>query len=151
MRGRELLSSLKERDRVIPKERRRAGQQGAVLGERTVQQARNLALTLGQQFEDIKFPIRDRGSSFTASFDADFPATGTRILVSAVHAPPVNAICERLAGTLRREIPGRTLIPGEAHLRAVPTEYQTHYNTARPHQGTAQHVPGSGRHIPAPP
>jgi hypothetical protein len=39
-------------------------------GEWTVQQARNL----GQWFEDIKFLIRDRGSNFTASFDAVFQA-----------------------------------------------------------------------------
>jgi hypothetical protein len=36
---------------------------------------------------------------------------------------------------LRREVPGRVLILGEAHLRAVLTEYQLHYNTARPHRG----------------
>jgi putative transposase len=48
-------------------------------GEWTVQQARNLALTLGERFEDIKFVIRDRGSNFTASFDAVFqpPAPGS--------------------------------------------------------------------------
>ena len=45
-------------------------------GEWTVQQARNLALTLDQRFEDIRFVIRDRGSNFTASFDAVFQATG---------------------------------------------------------------------------
>jgi putative transposase len=33
------------------------------------------------------------------------------------------------------------LILGEAHLRAVLTEYRVHYNTARPHQGIAQRVP----------
>jgi hypothetical protein len=33
------------------------------------------------------------------------------------------------------------LILGERHLRAVLTEYQMHYNTARPHQGIAQRVP----------
>ncbi len=60
----------------------------------------------------------------------------------------MNAICERLAGTLRREVPGRTLILGEAHLHAVLMEYQTHYNTARPHQGIAQHVPGADRDAP---
>ena len=38
--------------------------------EWTVQQARNLALTPGQRFEDIRFLIRDRGSNFTASLDA---------------------------------------------------------------------------------
>jgi transposase InsO family protein len=63
----------------------------------------------------------------------------------------MNAICERLVGTLRREVLDRTLILGKAHLRAVLTEYQTHYNTARPHQGIAQEIPDSGRHIPAPP
>jgi putative transposase len=53
----------------------------------------------------------------------------------------MNAICERLVGTLRRELLDRVLILGERHLHAVLTRYQTHYNTARPHQGIAQHVP----------
>jgi putative transposase len=52
----------------------------------------------------------------------------------------MNATCERLIGTLRRELVDRTLILGEAHLRAVLTEYQAHYNTGRPHQGIAQHA-----------
>jgi hypothetical protein len=34
-------------------------------GQWTTQQARNLSLTLGERFEDIKFLIRDRGSNFT--------------------------------------------------------------------------------------
>ena len=57
----------------------------------------------------------------------------------------MNAICERLVGTLRRELLDRVLILGEGHLRAVLTDYQVHYNTARPHQGIAQRVP-DGRH-----
>ncbi|MGD0377880.1 MAG: integrase core domain-containing protein [Streptosporangiaceae bacterium] len=52
-----------------------------------------------------------------------------------------NATCERLVGTLRRELLDRVLIFSEQHLRAVLTDYQTHYNTARPHQGIAQRVP----------
>jgi transposase InsO family protein len=60
----------------------------------------------------------------------------------------MNAICERLVGTLRREVLDRTLILGEAHLRAVLTEYQHHYNTARPHQGIAQRVPADERNAP---
>ncbi len=90
-----------------------------------MQRARNLALSLGERFADIKFVIRDRGSNFTASSGAVVPAAGTRILRTAVHAPRMNAICERLAGTLRRELPGRILIPGERHLRGVLAEYQT--------------------------
>ncbi len=57
----------------------------------------------------------------------------------------MNAICERLVGTLRRELLDRLLILGEQHLHAVLTGYQAHYNTARPHQGIAQHVPNDER------
>jgi len=57
----------------------------------------------------------------------------------------MNATCERLLGTLRRELLDRMLMLSEAHLRAVLIEYQVHYNTARPHQGMAQRVPDCDR------
>jgi putative transposase len=117
-------------------------------GDWTVQQARNLALTLDERFGVIKFLIRDRGSNFTASFDAVFQATGATILRTAVQAPRMNAICERLVGTLRRELLDRVLILGETHLRAVLTDYQAHYNMARPHQGIDQRVPNAEHHPP---
>src|SRR5271157_2201317 len=110
-------------------------------GEWTVQQARNLALILGERFAGIKFLIRDRGSNFTRAFDAVFQATGARILRTAVQAPRMNAICERLAGTLRRELLHRMLILGERHLRAVLAEYQAQL----------QHGPAAPGHRPARP
>jgi putative transposase len=61
----------------------------------------------------------------------------------------MNATCERLLGTLRRELLDRILILGEVHLRAVLIEYQVHYNTGRPHQGIAQRVPGWERDVPS--
>ena len=98
-------------------------------------------MSFGERFEGIKFLLRDRGSNFTQSFDAVFQANGTRILRTAVQAPRMNATCERLAGTLRREIFDRVLILGQAHVHTVLAEYQVHYHTARPHQGIAQRVP----------
>jgi putative transposase len=60
----------------------------------------------------------------------------------------MNAICERLVGTLRRVLLDRVLILGERHLHAVLTEYQAHYNMARPHQGVGQSVPSDERDTP---
>jgi putative transposase len=80
------------------------GVTASLAGEWTVQQTRNLAFNFGERLGDVKFLTRGRRSNFTASF-AVFQAAGTRILRSAVQAPRMNAICERLAGTLRREPP----------------------------------------------
>jgi putative transposase len=52
-----------------------------------------------------------------------------------------NAICERIIGTLRRELLDRLLIVNEHHLRQVLTEYLQHYNTARPHRSLGQLAP----------
>ena len=117
-------------------------------GEWAERQARNLAISLDDRAGDFTFLIRDRGSNFTVSFDAVFAGSGIRILRTAAQAPRMNAVCERLAGTLRREVLDRTLILGEAHLRAVLAEYQAHYNAARPHQGLAQRVPDDDRDAP---
>jgi hypothetical protein len=47
-------------------------------GEWTAQQARNLIMDLGEQAHQVKFMIRDRGSNFTAAFDAVLAGTGIR-------------------------------------------------------------------------
>jgi hypothetical protein len=65
-------------------------------------------------------------------------------------APRANAVCQRLIGTLRREVLDRILILNEAHLRTVLNEFASHYNGARPHQGIAQRVPdGDPDHLVA--
>jgi transposase InsO family protein len=60
----------------------------------------------------------------------------------------MNATCERLIGTLRRELLDRVLIVSEGRLRVVLAEYQAHHNTARPHQSIGQRVPGWDRERP---
>lgn len=110
-------------------------------GPWTTQQARNLAMTLGTTLDQLRFLIRDRGSQFTTAFDTVFEDCGLRILRSPPQAPRANAICERLVGTLRREVLDHTLILNQNHLQTVLTEYVAHYNAARPHQGIAQRVP----------
>jgi putative transposase len=53
-----------------------------------------------------------------------------------------NAICERIIGTLRRELLDRLLIVNEHHLHKVLTEYLRHYNTARPSPGIGEVLRG---------
>src|SRR6266853_492667 len=85
--------------------------------------ARNFLMDLGTRAASVKFLIRDRAGQFTGSFDAVFTAEGIRILASPPQAPKANAICERIIGTLRRELLDRVLIVNEHHLRRVLTEY----------------------------
>jgi hypothetical protein len=65
-------------------------------------------------------------------------------------APRANAICERLAGMLRRELSGRILIVGPGHARRVGGEYAAYYNGHRPHQSLNQRHPNAvGPTVPA--
>ena len=107
----------------------------------TTQAARNFLMDLGQRAASVKFLIRDRAGQFTGCFDAVFTAEGIRILASPPRAPRANAICERMIGTLRREVLDRLLIVSEYHLRRVLTEYLRHYNAARPHRALGQLAP----------
>ena len=117
-------------------------------GAWTAQAARNFLMDLGARVTLVKFLIRDRAGQFTSSFDAVFTAAGIRILASPPQAPRANAICERMIGTLRRELFDRSLIVNEHHLRQVLTEYLRHYNAARPHRALGQLAPAQAHARP---
>jgi putative transposase len=100
----------------------------------TVQQARNLLMDLGDQAHWIKFMIRDRGSNFTAAFDAVLADAGIRTVLCNVRTPRMNAIAERWIGGCRRELLDRTLVWNQSHLRQILREYEIHHNQHRPHR-----------------
>ncbi len=117
-------------------------------GAWTAHAARNFLIDLDQRAASVKFLIRDRAGQFTASFDAVFTAAGIKILASPPQAPRANAICERIIGTLRRELLDRLLIVNERQLRRVLTEYLRHYYTARPHRAPGQLAPAQAHTRP---
>ena len=117
-------------------------------GAWTTQAARNFLRDLGRRAASVTFLIRDRAGQFTTSFDAVFQAEAVRIPASPPRAPRANAICERVTGTLRRELPGRLLIVREHHLRLALTEYLRHDNTARPHRALGQLAPAQAHTRP---
>ncbi|GAC1385449.1 MAG: hypothetical protein NVS4B8_19210 [Herpetosiphon sp.] len=54
------------------------------------------------------------------------------MLRTPIKAPRVNAICERLLGSVRRECLDHVLILGDLHLRRVLKEYVAYFNQVRP-------------------
>jgi putative transposase len=90
-------------------------------------------MDLGDQAHQIKFMIRDRGSNFTAAFDAILVGAGIRTVLCNVRTPD-----ERDRRTLdrgcRRELLDNTLVWNQAHLRRILREYVTHHNQHRPHR-----------------
>ncbi len=103
-------------------------------GEWTAQQARNLIMDLGEQAEQMKFMIRDRGSNFTVAFDAVLADAGNRTVLCNVRTPRMNAIAERWIWGCRRELLDRTLIWNQSHLQQILRDYETHHNQHRPHR-----------------
>ena len=110
-------------------------------GAWAVQQARNLAMDLGDRLGTLRFLIHDRDPLLTAAFAEVFKVEGIQIIKTLPKTPRMNAICERVIGTLRRELLDRILILGERHLAMVLGEYLYHYNAARPHQSRCQRPP----------
>ena len=106
-----------------------------------VQQARNLAMDLDDRLGTMRFLVHDRDPVFTAAFGEVFKSEGLRIITTLPKTPRMNATCERVIGTLRRELLDRTLILGDRHLDLMLREYATHYNGHRPHQSRQQRPP----------
>jgi putative transposase len=90
-------------------------------------------MDVSEQTYQVKFMIRDRGSNFTAAFDAVLANAGIRIVLCNVRTPRMNAIIERWIGGCRRELLDRTLVWNQAHLRRILHAYEIHHNQHRPH------------------
>jgi transposase InsO family protein len=111
------------------------------IGPWVTQQARNLAMTLGDEGRAVKFLIRDRDTKFVGPFDEVMKSIGARVIKTPVRAPRANAFAERFVGTARRECLDWLLIRNERHLERVLNEFVAHYNAARPHRGIDLEIP----------
>ena len=98
-------------------------------------------MDLDDRLGTMRFLIHDHDPIFTTAFGEVFKAKGLRIVPSLPRTPRMNAICERVIRTLRRELLDRILILNERHLVLVLREYLTHYNRHRPHQSRRQLPP----------
>jgi putative transposase len=77
----------------------------------------------------------------TAAFAEVFRPEGLRVISALPKAPWMNAICERVTGTFRRELLDQILSLGKRRLALVLGEYVALYNGLRPHQSRRQQPP----------
>jgi transposase InsO family protein len=107
-----------------------------------------------QQFREIfsddspyRALIHDRDSIYSKEVDEAVEAVGVKVWRTPPHQPLANARCERLGGTLRRELLDWIIPWGEGHLRRTVKIWADYYNHHRPHRG--KHPDGVPR-IPEP-
>ncbi|MDQ6853748.1 MAG: integrase core domain-containing protein [Actinomycetota bacterium] len=110
-------------------------------GRWTTQQARQLAWSLPDRPQTIRFLIRDRDSKFTRAFDDVFQSEGIEIIRTPFRAPNANAFAERWVGTVRRDCLDWLLIASRRQLERVLRVYAEHYNTHRPHRALGLRPP----------
>ena len=105
------------------------------------QQARNLLMDLDEVGVRVRFLIHDRDVSFGAGFDAVLTDAGMEVIRTGIRSPRQNSIMERWFRSLRAELTDRTLIWSIPHLMRVMRDYETFYNTHRPHRALGQAAP----------
>ncbi|MEW1837149.1 integrase core domain-containing protein [Nonomuraea angiospora] len=108
-----------------------------VTAHSALQQARNLVMDVGDRIAELRLLVHDRDPLFTSAFrEVSQPkGYGPSPLCRGCR------VCERVIGTLRRELLDRILILSERHLTFVLREYLIHYNGHRPHQSRCQRSP----------
>jgi transposase InsO family protein len=97
----------------------------------------------------FRFLIHDRDSIFSLESDHAVAAMGVRVLRTPPRAPKVNAVCERVVGTIRRECLDFLIPLGLRHLKHTLNRWILHYNHGRVHMSLGPGIPAPL--IPSPP
>jgi putative transposase len=103
----------------------------------TLQQLRETVGLAGRH----EYLLHDRDSIFATHLDESIAHLGVTVLKSPPRSPKVNAICERVIGTIRRECLDWLIPLSESHLRSILKSWIPHYNGARPHMALGPGVP----------
>jgi transposase InsO family protein len=88
----------------------------------------------------VRTVLRIAYDVYAEGVDATVAAMGLTILMTPVRAPQMNAFCERLIGTIRRECLDFVIAVNERHVRRVLQEWIAHYNRG-PHASLGPGIP----------
>ncbi len=87
------------------------------------------------------FLHRDRDGVYGKAVIDTIAAMGIEDVPSAPASPWQNPYCERVIGTLRKELLDNVIVLNEAHSRRLLREYIEYYNSSRTHLALAKDAP----------
>ncbi len=85
--------------------------------------------------------IRDRDGIYGEEVQRCLAGLRIEEVVTAPRSPWQNPFCERLIGSIRRELLDHVIVLGEEHLRRLLAAYLAYYHQARPHMGLGHNSP----------
>ena len=94
--------------------------------------------------------IHDRDAIFSKDVDQGVRHMGLHVIKTPVRTPVVNAICERVIVTMRRECLDFVIPLNERHLYGILKEWVTHDKEGRPHMSLGPGIPRPKRTLPVP-
>ncbi len=93
-----------------------------------------------------KILMHDRDTKFTKSFNEKFIVGKGDVKLSAFRSPNTCAYVERFIQSLQQECLDHFVVFGKAHFDHLCSEYRTHYELERPHQGRANELIVTANH-----
>ena len=97
--------------------------------------ARNVTMEEVGFLRPSAYLIHDRDCKFCPAFIATIETVGLKPVKLPARSPNLNAHAERWVQSVKRESLSKLILFGEASLRRVLAEFETHYHRERNHQG----------------
>jgi putative transposase len=88
-----------------------------------------------------RYLIRDRDGIFGEAVRRCLASLNIEDVPTAPRSPWQDPYCERLVGSIRRELLDLVLVLNEPHLRRLLSSYLEYYHQARPHMGLGHNAP----------
>lgn len=89
----------------------------------------------------IKYIIRDNGSYYSSLYRSTLQSMNIKDMPTSIKSPWQNGYCERVIGSIKRELFDHVIVINQAHAKRLLSNYISYYNNQRPHLGLKKEAP----------